>query len=519
MYTRCKIFGSELKDSFRRFGVFAKENKGIIIVLSIALLFLYGSRIFYYDISFDSEIALISQKTITDSWLGINRFGLVFTKWLFQIDRFVPYASNFLMILVLGFSAFFLTFCLEEWRGGRHRFFSFVFPLAYVSAPCLAEQFYFSLQSFEIAWATLLCIVSVYALSQWIFRKKSPLWLLLSLPAMVWSFASYQAFAALFIALALVSFILYYQNEEFGQKTGWIIYAVKYILIFCIGFIIYLLAAKLVRLYFGLDSSYVDSMMLWGTQGIGQCLENIKGEIGRVYLSSWPLFFRNIFTPALIIVTCLFLYRGWKKHRKSYWLYLIACLLLILSPVYLSIISGNYQPIRGQLVYPFAFAFFVAGLTTFRPKALSCICLVVALLFILSQGQNMTQLFHTAYMSYEQDKALASSIYDRISQAGADQGLTDYSAVFVGASGTTLPADALEGDVIGHSFFEWDSTAQGGSTSRILDFFRTLGYDISTPSAEQIAAAGEQAQSMPSWPATDSVRLMENGCFVIKLSD
>lgn len=193
MRKECSVFGTEIRKSAERFFSFAKSHKGVISILALWLLFLYGVRIFYYDISIDSEAALSSQQELLDSWLTIDRFGLVFTKKLFFMSRFVPYVSNFLMILALGCSAFFFDFCVEEWRGkdSRYRMFFYIFPIAYVSAPCLAEQFFFTLQSFEIAWAGLLCMAAVYCFSRWLFYQKSFLWIIPGTVFMVWSFGSY----------------------------------------------------------------------------------------------------------------------------------------------------------------------------------------------------------------------------------------------------------------------------------------------------------------------------------------
>lgn len=63
----CSDFWSELKESASRFSAFAGSHKGVIGVLTLVLLFLYGVRIFYYDFSIDSEAALSSQQELLDS--------------------------------------------------------------------------------------------------------------------------------------------------------------------------------------------------------------------------------------------------------------------------------------------------------------------------------------------------------------------------------------------------------------------------------------------------------------------
>lgn len=521
MRATCTDFLKKIKESTRRFGKYTRNHKGVIAVLALALICLYGQKICYYDISIDSEIAVSTQNTILDSWLAIDRFGLVLTKKLFGLTRFVPQASNILMVLTLGFSAFFFDFCIQEWKGNDkdYRLFYYIFPVAYVSGPCLAEQFYFSLQSFEIAWAGLLCILAVYCFSRWAVFRESILWILPGLIPMVWAFGSYQAFVGLFITVTLISFLMCYQNPaiEFGKRRGWLFCGVKYLAVFTVGFFAYRLMARLVRIYYHLDSSYVDNMFGWKTVGVSAALDNIKGDTVRMYLAEWNVFFQKLFLPVLIISLLVLLFRGWYMYRKEYGIYLVTAALLAVSPLFLTIVSGAYQPIRGQLVYPFVYAFCLAVLTTFRKKVVSVACGMVASLAALHQGQTVTQLFHTAYMTYEQDKALAATVYEDVENVGIDAGIAEYTVVFVGSRSANLPQDALKGDVIGHSFFEWDATGYAGSTNRIVNFCETLGYDMKAPSVEQAEAANQIAMEMPVWPASGSVRAAE-GIIVIRLS-
>ncbi|MCI8550476.1 MAG: hypothetical protein HFI68_07805 [Lachnospiraceae bacterium] len=515
-------FGKEVKNFAGRFADFLRCHKAMAAILMVFLLFLYGVRIFYYDISFDSEIAISNQGAILMSWLAINRFGLVATKKIFGLVRFVPYVSNFLLLLTLGFTALFLSFCVEEWRGksDRNKWFCYIFPAAYISAPCLAEQFCFSLQSFEIAWAGLLCAVAVYSFSRLVFYRESIFWAVPGFICMVWAFGSYQAFAGMFITLILISFIFHYQNGSFSisGRHGWLVSGVCFVVIFCIGFIGYLAAAKLIRFYYHVDSAYIDNMFRWKTLGIQRGLENVRMDVERIYFASWPTFFQKSFLPTMIIFIFFSLRRGWRKKQGEYWVYLIALGLLLLSPIYLTLVSGEPQPIRGQLVYPLVAALFLAEITTVSRRWLSGILCVAAAFITLRHGHIMTQLFHTAYMVYEQDKEFAGAVYGRISQTEADNGLSECPVVFVGRHGIVLPGDAIRGDVIGFSFFEWDNGGYAGSTGRILNLCNTLGYPMRMPDEGQAAMAAEYAKTMPSWPATDSVQVKDQ-IIVIKLSD
>lgn len=515
-------FLSEIKRSVSEFSDFARRHKGVIGTLTLVLLLLYGVRIFYYDFSIDSEAALSSQQELLNSWLTIDRFGLVFTKKLFFMSRFVPYVSNFLMILSLEFSAFFFDFCVEEWKGSdpRYRLFFYIFPIVYVSAPCLAEQFFFTLQSFEIAWAGLLCMVSVYCFSRRLFFRESVLWIFPGVLFAVWSFGSYQAFAGLFISVALVSFLLSYQNScvQPGGKYPWLFCCIRYVGLFCISLALYVLAGKAVRLYCGIEvTDYVNSMFLWKSIGLRAGLKNVLSECLRTYRGNWSVFFHRLFTPAMIISSVLILLHGHRAKRKGFPLYVTAVILLALSPVFLSAVSGSMQLLRSQLSYVFVFAFFMAGITVFTRRSLSVLFCLAGILVSLQQGQHLTQLFHTAFVVYNQDKDLASSIWEKVSQCAADNGLEDYPVVFVGSRSASLTVDALRGEMIGVSFFEWDASSYCGSTDRIVGFCDTLGYHMEMPTQEQAASAREQAASMPVWPASGSVQVSD-GVIIIRLS-
>ena len=522
MRKQCSAFWKEIKESARGFAAFAGGHKGVIIVLVLALLFVYGAQIFYYSVSIDGEAALISEREILKSWLTIDRYGLLITKTLFGLDRFVPFVSNFLMVLALGFSAFFFDFCVNEWAGSskRYRLFYYIFPVAYITAPCLAEQFYFSLQSFEVAWAMLLCIFSVYCFSRRLFRKNSILWTVPGFICMIWAFATYQSFVGVFIAVALVSFLLVYQNGGITvpKKNFWLFCGLKYIAAFVIGFAAYMLIGRLIRENFNLVSAYLDNQMVWKTEGASAALHYILGDAARIYAGFMPTFFSRLFTPVMLLCTLLLIVRGRRMKRSGFLIYLAACALLMVSPLFLSVYSGFHQPLRGQLTYVFVFAFFLAGLTTVTRKALSAVCCLIGAVVSLYHGQTVTQLFHTAYVTYNQDRDLAAAVYNRVSQVGADAGMEKYTVVFVGTHSPVFTEDALLGEMIGKSFFEWDSASYYGSTGRIIAFCDPLGYEMEIPDEAQAAYAQEQAASMPTWPATGSVQASD-GIIIVKLSE
>lgn len=411
--------------------------------------------------------------------------------------------------------------------------FHYIFPMAFVSAPIFAEQFYFTLQCFEIAFAMVLTVVSVYSVGQWIYEGGSRLWLVPGLLAMVWCFGTYQAFLPFYIAIVLISFLLWYQNEQgkcakndegsrgiAGLSLPFQI-GIRQALVFFAGFIAYLLTGRLLREAISYESAYVSSMFKWGQVGLRTGLGYIWQDIRDIYFANWDTFYSPLFLPLLCICMAMLLYRGYQHYKNggsAYWVYFISCGLLAVSPLFLTIIGGYPQMLRGQFVYPLLFAFCLGYITTLGKKLFARICCIISVFTAVGLGNTTTQLFHTAVLSYEQEKAYSGLIYDRISQVAADAGLYTPRVVFVGTRGIALPGDSLRGDVIGKSFFEWDQGDYAGSTRRIMGFWIHMGYYIAPPTLEDAELARKEAEGMPCWPATDSVRV--NGdLIIVKLSE
>ncbi|HIU87781.1 MAG TPA: glucosyltransferase domain-containing protein, partial [Candidatus Avilachnospira avistercoris] len=285
MNSICRRFLKESKEAAERFYGFLCCHKGVMLMLALLLLFLYGQRIVYYPMSIDSEIALQYQDGMIESWIAMDRFGSGFTKWLFGFSRFVPYASVFMMLIALFLFGMGFDFCVYEWTGDEKGYglFYYIFPAAFVSAPCLAEQFYFTLQCFEIAFAMVLSLLAVYAMSRWAYFHESRLWAILGMAFMVWAFGTYQAFIPFYIALTLIAFILWYLRDDTypspeaeaskeGVRIGTGIFAklstpfrlgLLQAAVFAAGFLIYIIIAQIVKSTIEFETAYVGSMFKW----------------------------------------------------------------------------------------------------------------------------------------------------------------------------------------------------------------------------------------------------------------
>lgn len=397
---------------FTRFIYFIRENRAAAFLAGAAALFSYGGWLIHDDITVDTEIMMTAPDSMMASWLGINRFGLVFTKLLFGMTSFSPFISRALTVVFLWLTAMFLSFCVCEWGGGQKRFriFAAAFPALYLTGPCFAEQFYFVLQSAEVAFALLLCGIAVYGAGRFAFSvgRKRRLWAVFSVLLMVWAFGTYQAMAAVAVALSVIQYIIVYLgNRSFERKPvcarragappshgskacakgipglmrsfgsgkvqskekragrpGWLLWfrcGIRLALIFAAGFILYMAAAALVRSLSGGSEAYVADMVHWKTDGVHQCVQCIIGELRRVF-DCYYVTFRPEFQWILLLSGAAAFVWAAKRKRGGIALFLAALALLAASPFFMTVVSGYYQPIRAQLVYPLVYAFLAAFL-------------------------------------------------------------------------------------------------------------------------------------------------------------
>ena len=139
---------------------------------------------------------------------------------------------------------------------------SWVFPVLFFSSIPMIEQVNFQCQSFEIAFAMMLCAAALLLEWQWILSG-GIIRLLFSVLLGTWCFASYQAFVPLYISASMASFVLgyYYRNEEVESKVFLI--SIKLTAVFLCDYVIYTLLGKLLLFLRDIPAgAYTDNMIL-----------------------------------------------------------------------------------------------------------------------------------------------------------------------------------------------------------------------------------------------------------------
>lgn len=477
---------------------FIRENRAGALLSGAAALCTYGAWMTRQDITVDTEIMMADPDAMMNSWLGINRFGLVFTKHLFGQTAFHPVLSRVLTVILLWITAMVLSFFVYKWSGGQKRFrlFSAVFPVVYVTAPCFAEQFYFVLQSAEVVFAMLLCVLA----------------------------------ASLIVILFMTVYLGENGKEQDRQRFGWLLAGVKLAAVFVIGFVLYMAAAAAVRTLSGGSEAYVADMMHWKKDGFNVCVHWIAGELRRVFDCYYVMFRPEFGWAVLLFFISSLVWMRCRKRPGKLW-YLAAVCVFLLSPFLMTLVAGYYQPIRAHLVYPLVFASALSFLTAFlwpeegkgavrwrkgAASAAAALCLLIS----WSQAKDTAALFETIHQVSEQDISLTREIYEKAGETAEEEGrdIEDCTFIFLGKREAELPSEALRGDVIGCSFYQWDAESPMGISRRIYDLMQTLQLPSEEPVLSRYLDSLPFAGEMTSYPEKGSIR-MDEDTVIVKLSE
>lgn len=444
---------------------FIKENKWQLITAFVIGLLAYIIKLSTYSISIDTEILINDPKYQINSWISINRWGLTMTKELFHLIPINIYLTN-----ICAFIIFFIS--VAVWFANLDRLpkkkdnkiAKLIFGLVIITTPILAEQFYFSLQSVEIALAFLGISIAVYLQSKWIDGSK--FWV--AIPAILlvtYSFGCYQAFVPLFITICLFDYICRYDGKIEIKRI------IKYLSIFVISFILNIIIDKLFKYFKGIDSTnYLSNQIFWGT-------ERKLFTIDRVIRSVWGSFIgtgvhETVSYGILFILMTLVLNES-KNLKNNKFFYLVYIVFFAVIPFITTIIKGFPEVARAKFAIPFVtgFALYYILLNSDRKEILN-MTKIVAVYVIIVQTVTTFMLFYSDYNRYKEDVEVAK----KIKRDFEGHNSARKPIFFVGKYKSKNVK--LKGEALGESFFAHDSNTVVGCSFRAVTFMRTLGIEV-----------------------------------------
>ena len=336
--------------------------------------------------------------------------------------------------------------------------------------------------------------------------------------------------ASLIVILFMTVYLGENGKEQDRQRFGWLLAGVKLAAVFVIGFVLYMAAAAAVRTLSGGSEAYVADMMHWKKDGFNVCVHWIAGELRRVFDCYYVMFRPEFGWAVLLFFISSLVWMRCRKRPGKLW-YLAAVCVFLLSPFLMTLVAGYYQPIRAHLVYPLVFASALSFLTAFlwpeegkgavrwrkgAASAAAALCLLIS----WSQAKDTAALFETIHQVSEQDISLTREIYEKAGETAEEEGrdIEDCTFIFLGKREAELPSEALRGDVIGCSFYQWDAESPMGISRRIYDLMQTLQLPSEEPVLSRYLDSLPFAGEMTSYPEKGSIR-MDEDTVIVKLSE
>jgi hypothetical protein len=519
---------------------FCKNNVPLLITTTLALFFCYGIKLCQYSIGIDTEGFMVNKSDGLEWYIRTGRFGFSLLAWLLHIKEFNP------------FTAFFSTFCLIWLFTISHAYIIALFckntdknnalipfALVFASSPVWAEQFYFVEQAREVALMVLLCPYVIYIMFMgFIDNKKSKI--IFAFLSLILMTSVYQAIVPFFCCGVFICFMLFLETSDYEQKFYRNLCLKIFAMLVC-AMAVYTMIYKIMPYILDIEKAqYFDDWNKWGHTSIKEnilrillfaytitigCIPQIQdivipkiALIAGIDKAEGIANVSKVFGNVLLLPLALFfIFKSIDIARKKIAsdkksLYIIAAICIPLSIMFLAILGGNKPPIRAIYVLPLAFAFMFFFLIKNYSKIMYWLFVCFALFTAAYQAQITAQLFYSDQLRFNEDVRLAYEIRNII-------GNENLPIVIIGKYkiAEKFQANFLQGEVIGHSFFEWSKNARE-ATNRSLDFMRCLGINFNVPNDEQIERAIDEANFMPSYPNPEYVKKLPD-MIVVKLSD
>ncbi len=508
----------------------------------------YGVNLVSLRVGIDMEMNMYAPDKLLDSWYTIQRYSLVWLKNLFGMREFHPFTQGLGMIAVFTLCGILCAYAFSRFSGHWEKMkgFCLVFPALFLSHPCFAQQFVFTMQGFEVAVCMAATILAAYCVGFWSLmsrevcgeqvseekacgKRRSHGWLLAGIFLMVFGFGGYQALVPFYMALALGFYLVYFEFHRDMPKGFYFKAALMEAAAFLAGYILYNLVGKAVIGFtqgWNFKGNYLEGQLYWSTNAVSNCIGYIKSYMKQVLLgqgefySGFYLLFGALFALRLLWV--------WgKERRREYWLYAAAFLCLFLSPFFLAFYQGGPVLMRTQFALPVALAFFGASLMyMFREKGgeqggitafVKPLLLGMLLIFGINQANITGKAMLSAAWTYEGDKRLACELADELHEIGAVQPETRIA--MLGQYHPDAPESAgIRWETIGYSIFEWDFAGPVGVSERGCGFMKALGIPCQAVLPEEYEPAKEFGRQMPVWPCEGSVQWMGD-VVVVKFSE
>lgn len=477
-----------------------KEHVIYLLVIIMCTILLYMFKLTHYSFSIDTECLINNSKDLLRSWYGIGRYGLCLFKTFFHTIPINIEMTNFFATIFLAISSYLWIIYFELVLKNKLKPISkMIGMLLIVSSPIVMEQMGFVLQSLEIMVGFCLSAIGSIIYIKYLENKKIS-FLTTSIILILITFTFYQAFMFLFVSSVIIYLIC--DNKEDKIDSRIIISNIMHsILFFIVVFILYFSLDKYILITLNIEkTSYLSNQFLWGTTSTGIVLQNILKNLIKLYSGYF-----NCYHPFFTVFSFVLIYDYALKEKIDYWKLFLSISLFIV-PSILLLVTGSNAVGRAQFSIIITLSFYaVYILENINKKIISNLTIII----VIFQSIITIYLQVSAQNVYDLDKKLAIEITNTLKY----KNLEDKKIAIIGSYN---PNDMLKGEVLGHSFFEWDNFDGKTSNGRINGFFNSIGFDNQFVFDEQLPYYYEVVKDKPTYFDNKTVYI-ENDAVIIKL--
>ncbi|MGM0239777.1 glucosyltransferase domain-containing protein [Enterococcus sp. AZ103] len=498
-----------------RLKAFGKNNKALILLTYLVILVSFGAKIFYYNFSIDTEeFMLLAPMNGFIQWAEMGRYGLYFFKRFISGYTINVFLINILTYLILGLMSILFSYILDRIYQSRQKG-SWIIPATFVSSAILLEQYNFILQSFEVALSNLCVILSVYFFYLFMSEKKK-LFLAINIILGVCAFSVYPSNWITFVVVTIIMIIAIVDSSEkrISLKDGLLLIA-SYIGSFLVIFIMNQLMYNLTLFLLGTQKNpYVESVILWGKLPVSEIFSSIINNTYSLYSGAQSIYFGKLMV-LVVIVSYLALFFA-KKNRI--WLF------LLLSSLYFAIhssifIFGSIGPIRSLVpYYPLAVGYVYFYI--YNKLNLKYVKTIVAIIIVIISFKQMKQSAYLANQEniiYTEASRFNQQLRSKINTLDIKGSYLDYKLAIFGQKQFPISRGLMMGDVLGHSFYNWDVNSPVGVSHRVANFFDITGTPIKRVSEEEYQEILPDFNDMGVFPEEDSVKI-EGDIIMVRVS-
>lgn len=484
-----------------------KKSKFFIFGIAVILTIAYGFKVFNLGISIDTDAAFLQGSAYQRfvGWSSQGRFGIGFLKLFSPLHYFVPYVSNLLAVMMLGYAALSWNYVLSTYLfKTKNKYAEAVFVGLFITCPSYAETMNFPTYNFEVTLGMLLLVFAIKHFVLYVRNQyKSDFWI--SSILIMFVISIYQSFIFSFLCISLM--IVFKEYANYGVEKWWI--ALLKITGVSVGG--YFLCNKLIH-FLVPRSEYIESFIRWGKSSYhdicidaGQYIVNIL--TGSLYVGAEPLI--------ISIISCIaFIYFSY-KNANFIFMILILCAFLV---IHVFVFAGNI-PIRSNFVIVFFISLplcFLLRVLYVKHRMWYKTVLVLSFAIVLYQMSTVSHLMHGEYIKAQNDYYMIQRMgyeIEAIENNFVHTNKEKPRIAFVGRRVSNInPNVTTKGEVIGRSFFEWHEP------NRLVGYMNLMGHNFFAADENELKQASDMAKDMPVWPSRDAIQIKGN-LIVVKLSD